>query len=417
MSLETLAYYDIPYEIDRNNPDRIIILREMDKYATEVLFEHTRRLRGGLPRRRSSYDDMRDYNLRSESHVDGSPFVVNTYHEGTSSGYDEVGARTRDRSSGYQPHSSIRYQPSTSNSYRRAAYAPSSAADPSRNPYAEQEYDGLHTYHSMNRRRSPSPSAYTDGRRGQSYSQRSYGANDVHTEVGSAFPDKQLIVRESDSAERWNPRQFSRDDGCGLSVANEIYDDRDGRSRDLEAKVKEEKEIEERRQKTQVEADVLRTIRDFKERESSFKGDTKVTAKRLAALALQSRSRSRSRSKAPSISSASVAERRSPQPPTKSTRLPTESVRPYTREEVSDDSISDVYPDSEDSEDSSTESSESDVESDRRQGPATSGGTSELGFDRTIRPFPFRAETATKMNTWTQGHCRQAGVAPVIFVE
>ncbi|KAI7129848.1 hypothetical protein KC352_g31453 [Hortaea werneckii] len=272
LSLETLAYYDIPYEMDRYDPNRIIILREMDKYETEVLFEHTRRLRGGLPRRRSSYDDTGGYNLRSESHGYGSPFVVNTYHEGTSSGYDEVGSRTRDRSSGYQPSSSISYKPSTSDSYRRAPYVPPSAADPSRNPYAEHEYDGLHTFHSMNRRRSPSPSAYTDGRRSQPYSQRSYGANDVHTEVGSAFPDKQLIVRESDSAERWNPRQSSRDDGLG--------------------------------------------------------------------------------------------------------------------EEVSDDSMSDVYPDEEDSEDSSTESSESDEESDRQHGPATSGGTSDLGFDRTLTDSP-----------------------------
>ncbi|KAI7475163.1 hypothetical protein KC351_g10263 [Hortaea werneckii] len=401
LSLETLAYYDIPYEMDRYDPNRIIILREMDKYETEVLFEHTRKLRGGLPRRRSSYDDTGAYNLRSESYGYGSPFVVNTYHEGPSSGYDEVGARTRDRSSGYQPSSSISYQPSTSDSYRRAPYAPPSAADPSRNPYAEHEYDGLHTYHSMNRRRSPSPSAYTDGRRSQLYSQRSYGANDVHTEVGSAFPDKQLIFRESDSAERWNPRQFSRDDGHELSVANEMYDDRDRRSRDLEAKVKEEKEVEERRQKTQVEADVLRTIRDFKERESGFKGDTKVTAKKLAALTLRSRSRSRSRSKAPSISSASVTERRSQLSPTKSTRLPVESAQTYSRrsilktgensrvgEEVSDDSISDVYPDEEDSEDSSTESSDSDVESDRQHRPATSGGTSELGFDRTLTDSP-----------------------------
>ena len=31
----------------QNDPNFIIILREMDKYETEVLFEHTRRLRSG----------------------------------------------------------------------------------------------------------------------------------------------------------------------------------------------------------------------------------------------------------------------------------------------------------------------------------------------------------------------------------
>ncbi|KAK3708925.1 Multidrug resistance protein [Vermiconidia calcicola] len=47
LSIDTLTYYNIPYEIDRDDPDFIIILREMDKYETDVLFEHTRRLRAG----------------------------------------------------------------------------------------------------------------------------------------------------------------------------------------------------------------------------------------------------------------------------------------------------------------------------------------------------------------------------------
>ncbi|TKA28695.1 hypothetical protein B0A50_03022 [Salinomyces thailandicus] len=47
LSIDTLIYYDVPYEFDRNDPNFIIILREMDKYETEVLFEHTKRLRSG----------------------------------------------------------------------------------------------------------------------------------------------------------------------------------------------------------------------------------------------------------------------------------------------------------------------------------------------------------------------------------
>jgi hypothetical protein len=43
--VDTLLYYDIPYEIDPQNPDYIIVLREMSARETEVLFEHTRRLR------------------------------------------------------------------------------------------------------------------------------------------------------------------------------------------------------------------------------------------------------------------------------------------------------------------------------------------------------------------------------------
>ncbi|KAF2272605.1 uncharacterized protein EI97DRAFT_206846 [Westerdykella ornata] len=45
LSIDTLHYYDIPYEIDRADPNYIIILREMDNKETEILFEHTRRLR------------------------------------------------------------------------------------------------------------------------------------------------------------------------------------------------------------------------------------------------------------------------------------------------------------------------------------------------------------------------------------
>ncbi|KAK5168080.1 uncharacterized protein LTR77_006648 [Saxophila tyrrhenica] len=47
ISIDTLTYYDIPYEYDSADRNYIIILREMDKYETEVLFEHTRRLRAG----------------------------------------------------------------------------------------------------------------------------------------------------------------------------------------------------------------------------------------------------------------------------------------------------------------------------------------------------------------------------------
>lgn len=45
VSSETLKYYDIPWEVDSRNPEYIIILREMDESETDILFEHTRRLR------------------------------------------------------------------------------------------------------------------------------------------------------------------------------------------------------------------------------------------------------------------------------------------------------------------------------------------------------------------------------------
>jgi hypothetical protein len=45
LSIDTLVYYDIPYEIDPQDSNYIIILREMDIKETDILFEHTRRLR------------------------------------------------------------------------------------------------------------------------------------------------------------------------------------------------------------------------------------------------------------------------------------------------------------------------------------------------------------------------------------
>ncbi|KAI4605249.1 hypothetical protein J4E80_010683 [Alternaria sp. BMP 0032] len=46
LDVETLHYYDIPYEFDVN-PEYIIVLREMSQRETDILFEHTRRLRTG----------------------------------------------------------------------------------------------------------------------------------------------------------------------------------------------------------------------------------------------------------------------------------------------------------------------------------------------------------------------------------
>jgi hypothetical protein len=44
LEVETLHYYDIPYEYDED-PNYIIVLREMSQRETDILFEHTRRLR------------------------------------------------------------------------------------------------------------------------------------------------------------------------------------------------------------------------------------------------------------------------------------------------------------------------------------------------------------------------------------
>ncbi|KAH0166975.1 hypothetical protein KCU67_g4072, partial [Aureobasidium melanogenum] len=45
LDIETLEHYRVPWEFDRANPEYVILLRELDKYETDVLFEHTRRRR------------------------------------------------------------------------------------------------------------------------------------------------------------------------------------------------------------------------------------------------------------------------------------------------------------------------------------------------------------------------------------
>ncbi|KAL1606737.1 hypothetical protein SLS60_004144 [Paraconiothyrium brasiliense] len=45
LTIDTLLYYDNPYEVDRIDPNYIIIVRQMEPAETEVLFQHTRRLR------------------------------------------------------------------------------------------------------------------------------------------------------------------------------------------------------------------------------------------------------------------------------------------------------------------------------------------------------------------------------------
>ncbi|KAF1826169.1 uncharacterized protein K489DRAFT_108610 [Dissoconium aciculare CBS 342.82] len=47
LAAETLAHFNLKWEYDRDNDDYIIILRHLTREETELLFEHTRRLRAG----------------------------------------------------------------------------------------------------------------------------------------------------------------------------------------------------------------------------------------------------------------------------------------------------------------------------------------------------------------------------------
>ncbi|KAF2667549.1 hypothetical protein BT63DRAFT_426410 [Microthyrium microscopicum] len=47
IDVETLRYFGLPYEYDTHDSNYIVILQEIDHHETEILFEHTRKLRKG----------------------------------------------------------------------------------------------------------------------------------------------------------------------------------------------------------------------------------------------------------------------------------------------------------------------------------------------------------------------------------
>ncbi|KAF3050886.1 hypothetical protein E8E11_010771 [Didymella keratinophila] len=59
LDIETLHYYDISYEYDVD-PNYIVVFREMSQKETDILFEHTRRLRSGRSDRLFVEPDEKD---------------------------------------------------------------------------------------------------------------------------------------------------------------------------------------------------------------------------------------------------------------------------------------------------------------------------------------------------------------------
>ncbi|KAI9728228.1 MAG: hypothetical protein M1828_004689 [Chrysothrix sp. TS-e1954] len=64
---ETLNYYDLPWEFDKNDRNFVIITKELSRSETDVLFEHTSRLRERHMSRIARIDD--DYTTVSQSHA------------------------------------------------------------------------------------------------------------------------------------------------------------------------------------------------------------------------------------------------------------------------------------------------------------------------------------------------------------
>jgi len=70
LAIDPLIRYNIPYEYDKTDPDYIIILRDMDEYEIEMLFEYTKRLQTGriqtrlrVPSESSKYEWSRSRDL------------------------------------------------------------------------------------------------------------------------------------------------------------------------------------------------------------------------------------------------------------------------------------------------------------------------------------------------------------------
>ncbi|KAK0851287.1 hypothetical protein LTR03_004074 [Friedmanniomyces endolithicus] len=115
MSEETLKYYSLPYEIDRNDWDYIIILREMNQYDMAVLFEHTRRLwscPATYPQQQGSRDHFsragHQHATRARSPPKRSSFpddIVEVFEEASEGNFGDQPDRRRSRSGMASPMS------------------------------------------------------------------------------------------------------------------------------------------------------------------------------------------------------------------------------------------------------------------------------------------------------------------------
>ncbi|KAK4894741.1 hypothetical protein LTR27_007129 [Elasticomyces elasticus] len=111
LSLETLSYYGLPYEYDRSDPGYIIIMRDMDQYETEILFEHTKRLRAGpidpVHYRRDRYPS-RESSFTAD-YRNGKAPVATVYNDVYGPGRSVY--QSRSRSGMYSPPGGVRPSP------------------------------------------------------------------------------------------------------------------------------------------------------------------------------------------------------------------------------------------------------------------------------------------------------------------
>jgi hypothetical protein len=95
LAIETLHYYKLPYEYDKSNSDYIIIMRELRERETEILFEHTRRLR---TRDHSSFLFQKRDDSSSLNGIQSHEVVTNTTHFPSATVETNLDGHTKQRS-------------------------------------------------------------------------------------------------------------------------------------------------------------------------------------------------------------------------------------------------------------------------------------------------------------------------------
>jgi len=80
VDVETLRYFGLPWEYDSTDTNYIVILQELESHETELLFEHTRKLRRGgsqvVIEDRETKHDQKDYAFVRKKKHQRSPSML-----------------------------------------------------------------------------------------------------------------------------------------------------------------------------------------------------------------------------------------------------------------------------------------------------------------------------------------------------
>ncbi|KAK0278272.1 hypothetical protein LTR54_014666 [Friedmanniomyces endolithicus] len=216
LSEETLKYYSLPYEIDRNDWDYIIIFREMDQHEMVVLFEHTRRLwsyRAAYPHQQGSRDH---FSRPGYQHASGTRFppkrsslpddIVEVHEELSEDGANDQPYARRSRS-GMAP-------PTSEYPTGGIAYAEKSGLDtwePSGTGHQDMKGESRHAGRSPSRR----DDSYDEGMR----------AKKLMAEAQGMYSQGRGSEQETEPAIKYKRAREPRSRYSGESNAGQSYDE------------------------------------------------------------------------------------------------------------------------------------------------------------------------------------------------